>query len=127
MKANRKNELRSEIIDLYAQGKEFVYGSLVHEYSTASDDQNAAIKTLEKKYFEDMQVFSCSFEYGYSSFLDCVIGKNECYREPSSKDEFPTQVCVFMLFCNYKNIFVIGGAFINCLRVEHTSGFMQRS
>ncbi len=108
MSSDKKKELRKDLVNLYAQGKHFDYGSLVYEYKGASKDQNAAITALGKKYSRDMEIFSLGFNYGYSSFLDCLIGKKECYREPRKGAEFPTQVCIFILFCHYKNIFVIG-------------------
>jgi len=108
MITNRKMELHNDIIELYSHGKNFTCGSLVYEYNTAIADQNSAIALLEEEYSKDMEVSKMGFEYGYSSFLDCLIGKSECYREPPEKEKFPTQVCVFILFCNYKNIFVLG-------------------
>ncbi len=108
MNTNRKQGLRNDIIELYAQGKNFAYGSLVYEYNTATVDQNVAITALKKEYSNDMELFALGFEYGYSSFLDCLIGKNRCYRESLKNEEIPKQVCVFILFCNYKNIFVLG-------------------
>ena len=108
MNLDRKNELHKHLVELYEQGESFDYGSLVYEYEEVSADQNVAIDTLNERYPDDLELSSLGFNYGYSSFLDCLVGKKQCRVKPGKKVEFETQVCVFILFCNYKSIYVLG-------------------
>lgn len=103
---NKVHELRTKLLELYAQGKHFDYGSLVYSYPGASKAQSEALSRLEREYGKDFEPFTLGFHMGCASFVDCMVGKKRCYRP--TDDDLDFQKCVYVLLCNYTNIFVIG-------------------
>jgi len=108
MASDRSKELRNDLVELYANGEDFDYGSLMYMYPDAEEHQNQAIEILQERYADELHVFAFGYNSSYASFLDCLIGKNLCYEEPAPEEEFPIHKCLFVLFCHYKNIYVLG-------------------
>jgi len=102
----RSVELRRKLEELYAQGDHFDYGSLVYEYPGSNEAQNEVLQILKLHFPADLDAFSLGFHMGNASFMDCIIGKTRCHQDTS--DRLGEQRCIYVLFCNYTNIYVIG-------------------
>jgi len=103
---NRSVELRRKLEELYSQGDDFDNGFLLYEYPGSNEAQNEVLEILKLHYQQDLDVLSLGFHMGNASFLDCVVGKSRCYQKKPG--EFDEQKCVYVLLCNYTNIFVVG-------------------
>ena len=106
---SRKQELEQNIIELYSEGSSFTYGSLVHEYPGARVEQEKAFISIQSVYGEDASICSMGLEYGYASFADIVVGKKRFFaNNPPAAGIYSIENCLFILLCNYLNIYVLG-------------------